>query len=201
MKITKDLRLGFPFESEKLGTVLVYSTPITRDTFELYYAELGAVFKACYGSDDDGAVHLALVGPQIAYSALKSYSQRVKTWDKPGGVQLGLVSEIVRLTSVSYAETDGSGWKTLPLDLAQKREILNTDEVQEVLNSLVFFTAACKVAPKPLAEQMLPVIGESLGWAYGSMTCTEYLDSWQKLTPDATSEKPSAEQSQSSIIA
>ena len=200
MKITKDLRLGFPFETEKLGTVLVYSSPITRDTFELYFAELGAVFKACYGNDDT-AIHLALVGPQIAYSALKSYSTNARTWDKAGGVQLGLVAEIVRLTSISYAEPDGTGWKTLPLAVAQKRELLDDDESLEVLNSLVFFTAACKVAPKPLAESMLPIIQQSLGWVYGSMTCTEFLDSWQKSTPDAMSEKPSDEPSQSSIIA
>lgn len=201
MKITKDLRLGFSLETEKLGIVLAYSLPITRDTFELYYAELGAVFKACYGSDDDGAVHLALVGPQIAYSALKAHSMKAKTWDKPGGVQLGLVSEIERLTSISYADSDGSGWKTIPLALARKREILNEDEAMEVLNSLVFFTAACRVAPKPLAESMLPVIGESLGWAYGSMSCTEFLASWQNSTLDATSEKLATEQSPSSIIA
>lgn len=201
MKITKDLRLGFPLDTEKSGTVLVYSLPITRDTFELYFAELGAVFKSCYGKDDDGAVHLALVGPQIAYSALKSAAMRAKTWDRPGGVQLGLVAEISRLTSISYAEPDGTGWKTIPFDLASKREILNEDEALEVLNSLVFFTAACKVAPKPLAESMLPVIGESLNWDYGSWNCTDYIGFWEKSIRAAQPEAAAPELKQSSIIA
>ena len=42
-------------------------------------------------------------------------------------------------------------------------------------------------APKPLAESMLPIIQQSLGWVYGSMTCTEFLASWQKSTPDEPS--------------
>jgi hypothetical protein len=198
MKITKDLRLGFPVETGSYGTVLVYSSPITRDTFELYFQELGAVFKACYGKDDDGAVHLALVGPQIAFSALKAYAMRAKTWDKPGGVQLGLVAEIERLTMVSYADPDGGGWKAIPFDTAKKREILDEDEALEVLNSLVFFTAALKVAPRPLVETMLPVIGESLGWEFGSWSCTDFTDFFVK---SMRADPPEPETKLSSIIA
>jgi len=199
MKITKDLRLGFPVETEKFGTVLVYSSPITRDTFELYFQELGAVFKACYGKDDDGAVHLALVGPQIAYSALKATAMRAKTWDKPGGVQLGLVSEIERLTMVSFADLDGGGWKSIPFDTAKKRQILDEDEALEVLNSLVFFTAALKVAPRPLVETMLPVIAESLNWEFGSWSCTDFTDSYVKSMMESSPPEP--ETKLSSIIA
>jgi len=199
MKITKDLRLGFPIETEKFGSVLVYSMPITRDTFELFFQELGAVFKACYGKDDDGAVHLALVGPQIAYSALKSAAVRAKTWDKPGGVQLGLVAEIERLTMVSYADPDGGGWKSVPFTVAKRGEILNEDEALEVLNSLVFFTAALKVAPRPLVETMLPVIAESLNWEFGSWSCTDFIDSYVKSMKVDSTEEPAP--NLSSIIA
>jgi hypothetical protein len=180
--------------------VLLYSMPITRDTFELYFQELGAVFKACYGKDDDGAVHLALVGPQIAYSALKSAATRAKTWDRPGGVQLGLVAEIERLTTISYADPDGGGWKSIPFDTAKKREILDEDEVLEVLNSLVFFTAALKVAPRPLVETMLPVIGESLSWEFGSWSCTDFTDFYVK-SMRADPPEPETPQKLSSIIA
>jgi len=204
MKITKELRLGFPLETEKVGTALVYSIPVRRDTFNLYYRELGAVFNECYGGDEQG-IHLALIGPQIALSSLQNASRAMKTWDKPGGVEAGFVNELIRLTSVSYADPDGGGWKTLPLDTAREAGLIDDDERAEVLSALVFFTAACWVGPKPLVEAMLPVIGESLGWETGSFSSTEQIASWQKSIRDASTDAKAPETPEteglSSIIA
>jgi len=186
MKITKDLRLAFPIDSEERGTLLIYSIPIARDAFELYFAELGAVFKACYAGDEEG-IHLALVGPQIAFSALKAASLKLKTWDKPAGVQAGFVNELIRLTSVSYVDPEG-GWKTLPMAVAQERGILDDEDSLEVLNSLVFFTAASRVGPKLLVESMFPLMTESRGWEYGSWTSTDFIASWNKSNEDTTSD-------------
>ena len=197
MKITKDLRLAFPVDTEERGTLLIYSIPVARDTFELYYAELGAVFKACYAGDEEG-VHLALVGPQIAYSALKAAALKFKTWEKPSGVQAGLVNEMIRLTSVSYVEAE-SGWKTLPMAVAQERGILDEEDALEVLNSLVFFTAASRAGPKLLVESMLPLMTESRGWEYGSWTSTDFIASWAKSNSEETS-SASAETSSSANL-
>lgn len=189
MKITKDLRLSFSFESSKFGTMLVHSLPIGRSVFELYFAELGAVFKACYG-DDDEARHLALIGPRIAYVALKKAAMQAKTWE---AVEAGLVNELIRLTQVSYIEPGSPGWQTLPLATLQSREVLDEDDSEEVLNSLVFFTAACKAGPKKLVEAMLPVIGESIGWEFGFSSSTAFIASLEKSTPkESTTEKASS---------
>jgi len=202
MKITKDLRLAFPIETEERGTLLIYSIPISRDAFGLYFAELGAVFKACYAGDEEG-IHLALIGPQIAFSALKAASMKLKSWDKPGGVQEGFVNELIRLTSVSYASVEG-GWKTLPMAVAQERGILDEEDAQEVLNSLVFFTAASRAGPKLLVESMLPLMTQSRGWEYGCWTCTDFIASWVKSNEGTTSDSPTpdpAPANLSSIIA
>lgn len=200
MKITKDLRLSFNVESEKFGTVLVHSSPIGRETFELYFAELGAVFRACYG-EDDGPVHLAMVGPRIAYVALKKAAIAMKTWNTPAGVEAGLVNELIRLTFVAYVPEGGQGWQTIPLATAQAREVLDADEVQEVLNSLVFFTAACKAGSKKLVESMLPVIGESIAWEFGFSTLTAYIASWEKSIQETKPGEIEEPQKASSIIA
>ena len=191
MKIAKDLRLSFNVDSDAHGTLIVHSLPIGRETFELYFAELGAVFKACYG-DDDEARHLALVGPRIAFAALKKAAKVAGTWDTPAGVEAGLVNELIRLTQIAYVD-GANGWKTTPMATAQAHGVLDEDATEEVLNSLVFFTAACKAGPKKLVRAMLPVIGESIGWEFGFSTITERIASSQKSTPDeGTTEKASS---------
>jgi hypothetical protein len=184
MKITKDMKLGFSIETEASGTVLVYSSSISRDTFELYFAELGRVFADCYGNDDDGR-HLALVGPQVAYASLKRAAASMGSWGGPSGVQAGLVNELIRRTQIGVAFE--SGWKQLPMATAQAREILDEDAAEEVLNSLVFFTAVCKAGPKKLASSLLPVVTESLGWDLGSWDFSGYVDSLKKSIADEDS--------------
>ena len=186
MKITKDLKLAFSVETETHGTVLVYSPSITRETFELYYKELGKVFAECYADDDEGR-HLALVGPQMAYASLKSAAKSLGTWDTPSGVENGFINELVRLTQIAYA--DKSGWKKIPMATAQAHKVLDEDGTEEVLNSLVFFTAVCKAGPKSLASTLMPVVTRSLGWETGSWTdFSAYIDSLPKSTPSETSE-------------
>lgn len=186
MKITKDLKLAFSVETTTHGTVLIYSPSITRETFELYFKELGKVFAECYADDDEGR-HLALVGPQIAYSSLKAAAKALGTWDTPSGVENGFINELMRLTQIAYA--DKAGWKKIPMATALAHGVLDDDATEEVLNSLVFFTAACKAGPRKLASTLLPVVAQSLDWAIGSWTdFSAYIDSLPKSTPAATSE-------------
>lgn len=191
MKLTKDLRLAFDVETEKHGLVIVHSLPIRRETLEIYFAELGAVFNACYAEDDDGR-HLALVGPRIAFMALKAAAKAAGTWDTPSGVENGLVNEWVRLTNIAHADANGAGWVQLPLHTAAKRGIVDEESYDTILSTLAFFTAASRVGPKKLVEAMLPVIGQSLGWETGSWSFTEFIASLQTSTPDETSKTPEA---------
>lgn len=185
MRITKDLQLTFSVETEKYGTVHVHSTPITRSTFETYYAELGLVFSKCFGDSD--AQHLALVGPQIAFPALKAAALSLGTWDTPSGVRLGLVNEITRLTTVVYADQGGGGWRQIPLANAEGNGVVDEDSAAEIMNVIVYFTAVSRAAPRQLAETLLPMAGESRGWAFGSWAISEFMSSLPPLTPAASS--------------
>ncbi len=183
MRITKDLRLAFPLESEKNGTIHVYTQPIKRDTFELYFAELGAAFNACFRDGDPQ--HLALAGPRTAYAALKKAARADGTWDTPDGVENGLINEMKRLTTIAYATPEG--WKQVPMATAQAHDILTEEDVFDILNPLVFFTAACKVGPPKLMGELLDVVAKSRGWETGFSTCTAYVDSLKPLKPDESS--------------
>lgn len=185
MKITKDLRLVLPVDTESHGTVQVCCLPIKRDTFEMYFAELGAVFNACFREGDPK--HLAVAGPRIAFAALKKAAMNDGTWDTPSGVENGLINEMIRLTTVSVAGP--GGWETHPMALAQSRGILDEDATYEVLNALVFFTAACKVGPPKLMENLLDVVTASRGWECfsSSTSISAYLASLTASTTDADS--------------
>lgn len=187
MKITKDLKIAFSVETETHGTLLVHSASIGRETFELYFAELGKTFHKCFGGDEE-AQHVALVGPQIAFVSLKASAVAVGTWDTPSGVKNGFVNELIRRTMVAYA--DAHGWKQIPMASAQARGIMDEDAAEEVLNSLVFFTAVSKVAPKKLAAGLLTVVAGQFDWEFGSWDFSEYIASSVKSTPAATSTTP-----------
>ncbi len=185
MKLTRDLRLAFGVETENHGTVQVYSLPIARSTFELYFAELGAVFNECFRAGDPK--HLSVVGPRIAFAALKKAAMADGTWDAPGGVENGLVNELIRLTSISVAGPNG--WETHPMALAQSRGILDEDSAYEILSALVFTLAASRVGPPKLMEEMMDVVVRSREWALisSSVSVTAYLASLTTSTEGETS--------------
>ena len=171
MKIDRNLNLVMQVQTEKKGTVFIHSTSISRSVFEQFYLELGKVFSQCF--DSINQAHLALSAPQLAYPALKAISKQTGNWEGAGGVQFGLVNEIIRLTSVLVSGE--RGWEAIPFDTAVKREVLNEDEEMEALSSLVFFTAISKVAPKDLKNSFLEMAGALRNWELTSLDSTEYM--------------------------
>ena len=137
MRIDQKLNFVFPIDTPSDGVAYVYSLPISRSVFETYYSVLGKVFTKCFDGQD--AKHIALTAPQVAYPALKAAAIADGNWTTPGGVQAGLVNEIIRLTTVMFVGE--AGWETLPMDQAVKRGILDEDNEAEVLSVLCFFTS------------------------------------------------------------
>ena len=178
MRIDGKLNFVFPIETPQNGVAYVHSMPIARSVFETYYEVLGRVFSKCFDGQDPK--HVALTAPQIALPALKAAAMATDIWDTPGGVRAGLLNEISRLTSVMYV--GASGWETIPLEIAVKRNILDEDNEAEVLSNLVFFTSISKVAPKALAGTFLEMAGSLRDWRFTSLLCTEYISSLPTLT-------------------
>jgi len=171
MRINRKLNLVMQLETAEQGVIHIHSVSISREIFEQFYLELGKVFSQCFDANNK-AEHLALSAPQLAYPALKSIAKQAGNWDSAGGVKLGLVNEIIRLTNIMI--TGDNGWETIPLDTAIKRGIIDEDEESEILSSLVFFTAISKVAPKDLKNSFLEMAGSLRGWVLTSSDITEY---------------------------
>lgn len=171
MKIDRKLNLVMQIQTAERGIIHVHSSSISRAIFEQFYLELGKVFSQCFDANNK-AEHLALSAPQLAYPALKSIASQAGNWDGVGGVKLGLINEIIRLTNIMIA--GDQGWETINLDTAIKREMIDEDEEAEILSSLVFFTAISKVAPKDLKNSFLEMAGSLRGWVLTSLDITEY---------------------------
>lgn len=170
MKIDRKLNLVMPIQTEGNGIVHVHSISISRDIFDQFYLELGKVYSQCF--DNKNPEHFILSAPQLAYPALKAVSKKLGTWEGEGGVQSGLINEIVRLTTILI--NGANGWESLPFDIVRKRKLLDEDEEAEVLSSLVFFTVICKVAPKELRVSFMEMSASLRNWVLTSSDCMEY---------------------------
>jgi hypothetical protein len=173
MRISKQLNLVVPLQTEGYGMVYIHSTPISRDTFELFYLELGRVFSQCFDSASDS--HMAISAPKLAYPALKKMAINNNNWEGNGGVKFGLVNEIKRLSNVIISNE--SGWQTITFDMAVKQDILDDEDESEALSALVFYCAISRVAPRDLKRTFLEAAGSLRGWQILSSDCTEFLSS------------------------
>jgi len=191
VKIDRNLNLVMQVQTEKKGTIYIHSASISRSVFEQFYLELGKVFSQCF--DSINQAHLALSAPQLAYPALKSISKQAGNWEGAGGVQFGLVNEIIRLTNVLVSGE--RGWESIPFDTAVKREVFNEDEEMEALSSLVFFTAISKVAPKDLKNSFLEMAGALRNWELTSLDSMEYMSGLPILTKKESTGKKAKESS------
>jgi len=188
MRLDKNLNLIFPHDLTT-GTGYVYSMPISRNVFEVYYAELGHVFTQCISSND--SKYIGITAPQLALPALKKYAKDIGNWDTPNGVKNGLINEMIRLTSIGFVGKNG--WETLPMDIAIKRKIVDEDIESEVLSNLVFTCAISKVAPRGLSVGFLEMAGSPREWQSTSSNFMEFLNSLPTLTTEeVTTKKRSA---------
>lgn len=189
-EITRDLRIVIPVQTEKHGLCYAYSLPLSRLIFETYCLELGATYSACF--DGFNPKHIAMTAPQMALPVLMATSKRMGTWEGPDGVQMGLVNEIERLTTVAHATE--SGWQQIPLPIARSREILDEDSHAEVLSSLCFFLLSVRVGPKALLDPSLSAAGSPRGWRHTSSDFSGWLASLKTSTP-----KPDTTKKRSSV--
>lgn len=202
MRLTKGLHFAFEVESENHGTIHVHTASIARATFEAYYAELKAAFEACFNAGDP--MTFVVTGPRIAYAAMKAAATARGTWETPRdksgatianaptNVQDGLINELIRLTTIACA-SEGGGWQPLPMATAIARGILDEEAHYEILGLLCFFSAASKVGPRDVVQDMMTMMEEAGKWQFGSWNSTAYVASLPISMPDeSTTMKPSS---------
>ena len=173
VKLNRKLNLVLKVETEK-GEIHVHSTPIGRGVFEDNFLVISRAFTAVY-TNGLGPV----TGPRVAALLLKEEATKLNIWER---TQQSLMAEIYRLTNVIAPGDSGSGWESMPFDVARKRGIISEDDASEVENCLVYFTCASSVHLR--AELTVALEGLSTLWGAQttSLNVTEYMRSLPILT-------------------
>lgn len=177
MRINKALNLVIPIEWEKCGQIFVHSTPISRDIFEQYFLVISKTFAAIF-SQGLGAI----AGPRIAYLMLKKTAEDMGVWAGPSGVGVGFMAEVIRLSNVMIP--DKKGWKSIPLQSAIDKEIIDPETVAEIEGELVFFTCVSMMNKKAQVEPIMETVNGLWGSQITSLNSTEFTNSLRTSTEE-----------------
>lgn len=180
MAIDRSLNLAFPVDTRR-GEVWVHSTPLSRAVFERYYMVMGHAFAITV--EIGGAL---IAGPRVAALSLRDAAKRMGIWEGEGGVELGLLPEIHRLTNVIVPVPEG-GWQTMPLPDAHKAQILNDDDFAEVEGTVVFFMLGSALMPGADLATMRNGLASRLSAQITSSNSTVFKDSLPKSTATGSS--------------
>lgn len=149
MKIDRNLNLVQKVETDT-GTIYVHSAPLPRVVWEEYFFVLSQTYSSIFM----GGLGVA-TGPSMAALMLRKAAKDTGTWEGDGGVKVGLMGEIRRLTNVAVATPQG--WQTIPFEEAISRQLLDEDSAAEVENALVFFICVSAVLRGPKSRSKLTV--------------------------------------------
>ncbi len=188
MQITDDLKLVIPVRSDDSGVrVHAYHVPISREVFESNYRTLAAtraqlVSKGIYYQMD--------AGPRIAAMVLRDEGRRDASdrgefddQGRPKDTAASLLLEIKRLTTI--LAPCANGWEAVPVDAAISQGIIDAEEWQEALSSIVFFTCHYALSRKAERRSMADATASILSASITSSSLTEYAGSLQKSTTAA----------------
>lgn len=171
--ISKKLALVIPIETDN-GIIYVHSTPITLQTFERYYLVIAKTFNVLYGE----GLHV-IAGPRVASLTLRNVAETAEVWDGPDGVEIGLMSEIRRLTNCILPTPNG--WSTVPFE--ESRKTMDAEILSEVEGQIVFFILNSAMHRKSRAEAFIKSAARYWGSLTTSLNVTEYAASLPTLTP------------------
>lgn len=165
--LNKRLNLVVPLQLGDGKQVFVHSTPITRETFEVYFLIMGKTLSAIYRNN------LSVnFGPRMAAMMLQKEAEEAGEWE---GVRTGLMMDI-RQRSNLVMPTD-KGWTTVPLQDAIDRHVLDADEVSEVEGQIVFFTLVSAIHQKRDVPRILEAATEFYGSQLTLSDCTAFVRS------------------------
>lgn len=167
IKINKKLNLVIPIETDEGLTIYVHSTPIMRETFEMYYKVISSVFTEIYS----GGIGITSA-PRVASLLLKDKAKELGIWEGPVGVKNGLVEEIKRLTNV-IAPTE-NGWSVIPIETAISKNLINEDDAAEVDNAICYFIVASSMHKKSELRPVLDLVSKLWGGQVELLNAMDY---------------------------
>ncbi len=175
IKIDRKLNLALPVEREDGGIAHVFSTPISRPVFEMYFMTISGAYAAML---EQGAAWLLRMGPRTAKLMLKRIAEAENAWSGPQGVDNGLLGEIRRLTNV-LAPLPGGGWDLIPFQEAINKNFFSEEDADEVEQALCFFTVVSASMKRKEATALLEATFGLLDGQITSLDITAYQASLQ----------------------
>ena len=165
--INNSLNLVIPIETPQ-GVIYAHSCPIAHEVFDRFYFVIGKCWSRLF---KEGLGEVA--GPRIAAKLLRDIAKADGILDGEGGVDLGLLREIQRLTNILLPKDTG-GWQTLPFEEAVHRHALTAEDASEVENAAVFFTLGWSMLRRNVREIFVTGAAELWGAQTTSLNTTEF---------------------------
>lgn len=171
--------------AEDVVRIYAFHVPISRAIFEQHYRVLAST-KAALQSK--GSAYLMSAGPRIAALTLKDECRKeaaaLGMVDEQGNVQddiwEALFGEFKRLTTILCPGPHG--WDQLPVETAISSGKIDSEDWEEALSGIVFFTSHYALARKADRSTAAKGTAEFLGASITSSTPTEFLASLPTLT-------------------
>jgi hypothetical protein len=161
--INKKLNLVLPVETET-GKIWVHSVPLSREVFESNYLILTKTLSNLYANG---------IGPSFAHRvALLSLKDTAKEIDSENDVSYNLINEIHRLTNVLMPVS--GQWQTIPFAEVINKKLIDEQQISEVENAIVYFTAASAVHLKSELQMALQGLKNNWNAQTTLLNVTEY---------------------------
>ncbi|MXV44322.1 hypothetical protein GS501_04590 [Saccharibacter sp. 17.LH.SD] len=179
IRINAQLNLVLPIGED----TIVHSAPLSRDVFDLNWRLFAKTWSLLEG-DEIGVT----AAPAVAAKALKQADQ--ESGDQEASKASALFAEIKR--TANFIRPSQEGYIPVPLASAINKGWIDEDDLDEVLNGLVFFTLASRVLPKQRKSFIFRFLPVLRGAEMTSLNATEFAGSLQKSTTNAPSGETAA---------
>lgn len=172
--------------TEEVVKLWAFHSPISREVFEQNYRVLSATKSALASR---GSHYLMSSGPRIAALTLRDEGRKDAaargSFDETGNVRddetPALFAELRRLTMVLCPGQHG--WDMLPIDTAISAEKIDSEDWEEALSEIVFFTCHLAMARKADRETTARAVASMLGASITSLAPTAFIASLPNSTP------------------
>ena len=157
-------------------TIYVHAMPISAEVFDQNFMVIARTSARLWGLNLGPTA-----GPRIAAKMLRNTGKEMGLESETQALN----NEIVRLANVVVPGT--SGYETVPLYEALKRNLISKEDTEEVENILAFFIVLSAMQPRKTLEPLLADVANLWGGQIVSLNCTEYANSLRTSTEDENS--------------